>query len=152
MLKQLLFDRWIHSHSVPTNKKKIRRFVSCFAANFYLAVISGAMMVQQFQMDKFLVRLDQLDKGTNSRRVVRTLSGDIVDNSISIKSVVSSSSQKRDRVDQTNTFLTLYSTLTLASIVEAPTSRYSNKRQRRWRNLYYWHGWDLELTKPVWQM
>ena len=83
--------------------KKIRRFVSCFAANFYLAVISGAMMVQQFQMDKFLVRLDQLDKGTNSRRVVRTLSGDIVDNSISIKSVVSSSSQKRDRVDQTDT-------------------------------------------------
>ena len=54
-------------------------------------------------MDKFLVRLDQLDKGTNSRRVVRTLSGDIVDNSISIKSVVSSSSQKRDRVDQTDT-------------------------------------------------
>ena len=89
--------------ALPTNKKKIRRFVSCFAANFYLAVISGAMMVQQFQMDKFLVRLDQLDKGTNSRRVVRTLSGDIVDNSISIKSVVSSSSQKRDRVDQTDT-------------------------------------------------
>ena len=64
------------------------------------------MMVQQFQMDKFLVRLDQLDKGTNSRRVVRTLSGDIVDNSISIKSVVSSSSQKEIELIKPTLFLT----------------------------------------------